>query len=429
MQRAVREQVEAVTRGSFSRWLQSAAVPDFLAPGGAAIDWASVRIDIAACDPGLNAPFTIARVLPVRPAPRVGRPHLRTSLVWSESMRGYRMSCGFRQQQARQAARVARARARDGSAFQAASVALRETSRTAHDLDGLSRFCRASLAAFDSHHALHASKQVRRAAFRVRVLQRRHFHQIARAVLFGAEPNKARLLRGGVFTRDQRVQQQAHAAAQSGSAQQQAAPPAVAAAAAALPSRLVVLGMGDAGSGHQSALSRSQGAPVKKFTDFLQREYSSFVCGGERVRLVVFSLDEWMTSQVCPVCVRLNAKGRALAKAVSQPLAPEHRVLGGAGGDCVLDPTSGRPPKAHTLLACSSGHCPASAGASKWVVQRDHAAAENMANIAQCLALLAGGVPKAALPNPARAAVERAARVFRQVRGAVAACEPGAALG
>ena len=132
-----------------------------------------------------------------------------------------------------------------------------------------------------------------------------------------------------------------------------------------------------------------------------------------------------MTSQTSPNSVDQNAHGRALRKVVTRPLDLKHRVLGGAGGACVLCPHAGARHPIHTLLACHSGHCPAPAGASKWVVQRDHAAADNMCPITQALALLAGGVPKADLPDGARAAVQQAARVFRQVSAAVRACEPG----
>jgi hypothetical protein len=257
----------------------------------------------------------------------------------------------------------------------------------------------------------------------------RHFHRLARRLLLspggapspGDQPPRV----PGVWTRAthalersrQRRQQQQQLEEQQ---QQQEA-----GQQPEVRERLVVVAMGDSGSGAQSALPRAQGAPVKAFAAHLRAHYSNVLLGRTRTRVVVVSADEWMTSQVHSRCMCLDSRGRGLRKHVLCPLPLEQRVVCGDG--LFVLPSSPSSPRgqrryAHTLLACPG--VGSSTGAGKCaVVHRDHNAADNMAYIMQLQALLAGCERLHNLPPNIRTAVTQAAAVFRQVQRALpAAC-------
>jgi hypothetical protein len=270
--------------------------------------------------------------------------------------------------------------------------------------------------------------QARRWRLRVAKRRVRHFHRLARRLLLspggapspGDQPPRV----PGVWTRAthalersrQRRQQQQLEEQQQQQQQEAGQQPEVW-------ERLVVVAMGDSGSGAQSALPRAQGAPVKAFAAHLQAHYSYVLLGRTRTRVVVVSADEWMTSQVHSRCMCLDSRGRGLRKHVLCPLPLEHRVVSEDG--LFVLPSSPSSPRgqrryAHTLLACKG--VSSSTGAGKCaVVHRDHNAADNIAHIMQLQALLAGCERLHDLPPHVRTAVTKAAAVFRQVQRALPA--------
>jgi hypothetical protein len=348
-------------------------------------------------------------------------------MVSTEGMAAYRRACGFPQAAAALRRRV-QAADTPGSDFAAAAAGLRECSRTAVAPGKADAYARAAIAAYAPLSRVHGCMQARRWRLRVAKRRVRHFHRLARRLLLspggapspGDQPPRV----PGVWTRAthalersrQRRQQQQQLEEQQ---QQQEA-----GQQPEVRERLVVVAMGDSGSGAQSALPRAQGAPVKAFAAHLQAHYSDVLLGRTRTRVVVVSADEWMTSQVHSRCMHLNSRGRGLRKHVLCPLALEQRVVCGDGlfvlPSSPSSPSSPRRRYAHTLLACKG--VSSSTGAGKCaVVHRDHNAADNIAYVMQLQALLAGCKRLRDLPPNIRMAVTQAAAEFRQVQRALPA--------
>jgi hypothetical protein len=314
-----------------------------------------------------------------------------------------------------------------GSDFAAAAAGLRECSRTAVAPGKADAYARAAIAAYAPLSRVHGCMQARRWRLRVAKRRVRHFHRLARRLLLspggapspGDQPPRV----PGVWTRAthalersrQRRQQQQQLEEQQQQQQQEAGQQ------PEVWERLVVVAIGDSGSGAQSALPRAQGAPVKAFAAHLQAHYSDVLLGRTRTRVVVVSADEWMTSQVHSRCMHLNSRGRGLCKHVLCPLPLEQRVVCGDGFFVLpSSPSSPRRRNAHTLLACKG--VSSSTGAGKCaVVHRDHNAADNIAYIIQLQALLAGCERLRDLPPHIRMAATQAAAVFKQVQRALPA--------
>jgi hypothetical protein len=385
--------------------------------------WAGVGVSFGGMDPGLSRPLNAGVLLP----PGKGRGRCR--MVVTEHMAAYRRACGFPQAAAAHRRRVQAADTPD-SDFAAAAAALRQCNRTAVAPDKADAYAREAIAAYAPLSRVAGCMQARRWRLRVAKRRVRHFHRLARRLLLspggalspGDQPPRV----PGVWTRAthalelsrqrQQLQQQQQQQQQESQQQQQQQQQEVG-QQPEVRERLVVVAMGDSGSGAQSALPRAQGAPLKAFAAHLQAHYSDVQLGRTRTRLVV-SADEWMTSQVHSRCLRLNSRGRGLRKHMLCPLPLKQQVV--CGDEMLVLPWSPRRRYAHTLLACKG--MSSSTGASKCaVVHRDHNAADNIAHIMQLQALLAGCERLRDLPPHIRMAVTQAAAVFRQVQRALPA--------